>query len=221
MPKKTKEARIKELEEQLKLYENSLIELTKKNNELINAEENTFLHSPTYIQMQKRIEFLDNLSKLNETRAANLKKQALYMDDHVRQIFMDNQKIISENAGEYFVGITENRHKAEEYKKLRDDICMLEGEVYQLKIAVGDREEELERLRLELAAQKLEKVPPSGTEAIHNPKGAGRKKKGEAWQKSFGQFAQLFQDGRGREEIMEIMGISKATYYRYKKELHT
>ena len=75
MPKKSKEARIRELEEQLENYKEYLEKTTARNRELVEAEEGTFLHSPTYLQMQEEIQFLHNLQKLNDHHLASAKAQ--------------------------------------------------------------------------------------------------------------------------------------------------
>ena len=51
---------------------------------------------------------------------------------------------------------------------------------------------------------------------IHNERGAGRKKlldEGE-----IAKFREMVQQDHDRQQIMQVMGISQATYYRYKRE---
>lgn len=48
-------------------------------------------------------------------------------------------------------------------------------------------------------------------------RGAGRKVNSDASIEKWSQFCELKAEGKNKDEIMEIMGISRATYYRYLK----
>lgn len=58
------------------------------------------------------------------------------------------------------------------------------------------------------------------TNRVHNARGAGRKRNSEAYRKGIQLFAELYHDGKTAEEIMEIMQIGQATYYRYRKRMN-
>ena len=219
MPKKSKEARIRELEEQLENYKEYLEKTTARNRELVEAEEGTFLHSPTYLQMQEEIQFLHNLQKLNDHHLASAKAQIRKADDAYRQTYEDNKRLTDEKADtDYFIGITENWRDARDYQKLKTDNAMLQGKIEQKDIAIADRDAEIERLRRELAMSKLQ----HGTDepvaaAMHNARGAGRKKLDANMQQKIESFRILIEKGCSRAQIMEQMGISQMTYYRYQK----
>lgn len=50
-----------------------------------------------------------------------------------------------------------------------------------------------------------------------NPRNAGRKANDEKFMESFNKFADLYKSHKPVSEIMKETGISKRTYYRYKK----
>lgn len=75
MPKKTKDQTIREMQESIAVYQSAVEKLSRENKELIDAEEGTFLHSPTYRQMTEQIRFLDNLSKLSDHNLFMARKQ--------------------------------------------------------------------------------------------------------------------------------------------------
>lgn len=152
MSRQTKEDKIREREETNKKLLECIDQLSKRNQELVEAEEGTFLHSPTYHQLQSERDFFKSLSNLNEINLAKQKKKTLVVDDTVRQIYEDNRQLTSKNADmEYFVGIVENRHDAKEYMKLREKIFGLEARVDQQAEAIANRDAEIERLQKQLA----------------------------------------------------------------------
>lgn len=157
MPRETKDAKIARLEKKLSMYEESIERLSQRNKELIEAEEETFLHSPTYLQMQEQLQFVKNLLELTEINLANQKKAAMKVDDTIRLVHEDNKRLVSEKANEeYFVGITENYRAAWEYKKLTNENIRLSAKVETLKGSIKEREAEIERLQLRLAEKEIE-----------------------------------------------------------------
>lgn len=72
------------------------------------------------------------------------------------------------------------------------------------------RQKEVEELRE--AGRKIQEQLPK-----HNERNAGRKKTDEKWIKSYLQWVALYESQKPVKETMKIMGISKATYYRFKK----
>lgn len=219
MPKKSKEARIRELEEQLENYKEYLDKTTARNRELVDAEEGTFLHSPTYLQMQEEIKFLQNLQKLNDHHLASAKAQIRKADDAYRQTYNDNKRLTDEKADtEYFIGLTENWRSAQEYQKLKNDNAVLQGKIEQKDISIANRDAEIERLRHELAVIKLQHGAGQPVAAApHNVRGAGRKKLDANMQQKIESFRSLQEQGCTKMQIMEQMNISQMTYYRYQK----
>lgn len=163
MPRQTKEDKIRELEETNKRLLECIDQLSKRNQELVEAEEGTFVHSPTYFQMKLERDFFKNLNALNEINLAAQKKRTLVLDDKVKQIYEDNRQLTAKKADmEYFIGIVENRHEAKEYMDLRKEIFRLEAKVNQQAEAIANRDAEIERLQKQLAeAAVKEKRPES------------------------------------------------------------
>lgn len=152
MPRQTKEDKIRELEETNKRQMEYIDYLSKREQELVAAEEGTFLHSPTYLQLQSERDFFKNLNALNEINLAAQKKRTLVFDDKVKQIYEDNRQLTAKNADmEYFIGIVENRHDAKEYMELREKISGLEAKVDQQAESIANRDAEIEQLQKRLA----------------------------------------------------------------------
>lgn len=156
MPRRTKAEKIEELEKTLADYKVFLEETQKRNQELLEVEEHTFLHSPTYLQMKEQITFLENLIKLDEYNLVVAKKSARKIDATIQQIYDDNKRLTEEHADtEYFVGITENWHEAMEFKKLQNEVLRLQASVEQKTEAIASRDAEICRLQMLLAEDML------------------------------------------------------------------
>ncbi|MFQ7826452.1 MAG: hypothetical protein ACLRH4_16300 [Anaerobutyricum hallii] len=80
-----------------------------------------------------------------------------------------------------------------------------------------NREQELLNKIDELQKIIIEKDEEIARLKGKNPRGAGRKPADEKWVKSFSKFIKLAESHKLKNEIMEEMGISSATYYRYKR----
>lgn len=127
-------------------------ELMNKYHELLNEEENSFLHSPTYLQMKERIRFLENINGITDHNLSTAKQKMKKLEKIIQQL-------------------------QEEIRKLNEE----------------------------------KKNPP------HNARNAGRRKNDPEMIKQLSRFQNLIQEGHCKTEIMKKMGISDATYYRYKK----
>ena len=51
----------------------------------------------------------------------------------------------------------------------------------------------------------------------HNERGAGRKWHDSKWQSKYKTFCEMYEAQRTISDVTSSMGISRATYYRYKK----
>lgn len=154
-PKQSKEAKIKELERRLKQTEGWFEDAQKRNAEMAQQAENSFLNSATYHQMQQEIEFFKSLNKLNEINLASANKRVRRADERLQQIYEDNKRMCEhEGDTEYWIGITECWREAKEYDKLREEIRELKGKVEQQEQAIADRDAEIKRLQWVIAKDK-------------------------------------------------------------------
>lgn len=105
-----------------------------------------------------------------------------------------------------FCDIWERDPEKKLYFKFRNPTNCPFSDPYYIK----DLEKEVEELRE--AGRKIQEQLPK-----HNERNAGRKKTDEKWTKSYLQWVALYEFQKPVKETMKIMGISKATYYRFKK----
>lgn len=99
------------------------------------------------------------------------------------------------------------------------EFLIMEGKIEpspEIKTLKKQLEEEL-RLAKE-AEQRAEELKKE-IERLRgkNPRNAGRKANDEKFTESFNKFADLYKSHKPVNEIMKETGISKRTYYRYKK----
>jgi len=100
-----------------------------------------------------------------------------------------------------------------EYQKLKDENKTLHT---LLKNTNQEKTELLEQITTLKKSQKL-----NNDTIIHNARGAGRKRLGESPKtiEKLEQVKILLEKGCGEQEIIKELGISRATFYRYKKIL--
>lgn len=214
MPKKTNKEIISEMEKSLDIYRSACEKLSQENRELVEAEEGTFLHSPTYRQMTEKIRFLDNLVQLMDHDLDIARRKYYDMQETMKQVREDNQKLTSDC--EYHPGMTRiPEEMTRELRKVKEENTQLHGKLDQRQLKLSAYEKEISVLREKLSLQETETVSP--VNAVHNARNAGRRKNDPAMQKQLARFRKLVQEGCGRAQIMETMGISEATYYRYKR----
>lgn len=87
----------------------------------------------------------------------------------------------------------------------------LELKIEELQKIIIEKDRELEKLHDRI--EQLEKS--SGRK--HNERNAGRKPADEKWVASFNRFSALYEAQKTMQEIMGETGMSRATYFRYKK----
>lgn len=166
------------LREELKLYKDLTEMYRKENAKLLENGEYSYLNSPTYHQNKERISFLENCEKLNEWNLQNVESKTIRVEDAVRQVHEDNKRILAnQDCPEYFIGITENFHSAEEFIALKEKIAGLEGKIRGMKTTLQNREEEIRRLQAEIGmleysqSVSVEKNPdtPGKSDTNHMP----------------------------------------------------
>lgn len=129
----------------------------------------------------------DYIRDLEENRRL---KEALLLPDSSDERLMDHRS---------------DNEDPSEIQRLQTEILRLKKELYISHELITENERELDRLRTRL------KDPP-----IHNARGAGRrpsKDRADAVKRCRALSAQ----GKSRTEIQDILGISSATFYRYKR----
>lgn len=155
MAKQTKSDRISELEKKVAAYEALMKTHEQNDGKFIDAAEETFLKSPSYMQMKERILTLERMNALSEYIATTTKKNAKRMDATIQRIYEDNKKLTEKQASvEYFVGLTQNQHKAEQYTALQDQITDLKATLEVKDQLLAEKDEEIRRLQALLAEKE-------------------------------------------------------------------
>lgn len=97
----------------------------------------------------------------------------------------------------------------------------LEEQIQQLKEAGRKLQEQLDNQKQITSEKTNTESQKLNTETKHNARGAGRKRLGESPKtiEKLNQVKELLDKGFEEQEIMEKLGISRATFYRYKKNL--
>ncbi len=212
MGRKTKQDIIDRQKKQLETYEEAIERLQKNYHEVLQKEDDDFRRSPYFVQMEEKMKFWENIGNLSESFVSDAEKRRLKMDDYVKQIYKDNERLTSENADmEYFVGITENYHSAEEWMHVQEEMRQLEAKIVQMQFSIDARDNEISRLLKQVGMYAHK------TENVHNARGAGRKKMDKIMQAQIKQFMDLCGKGYSEKQIMDAMEISRSTYFRYKK----
>ena len=96
------------------------------------------------------------------------------------------------------------------YQQMCAQIKRLEAELALFKMRDETLEKRCQELSERLSGQEVK-------QHIHNERGAGRKKlldEGE-----IAKFREMVLQDHDRQQIMQAMGISQATYYRYKRNI--
>ena len=147
MGRKTKQDIIDRQKKQLETYEEAIERLQKNYHEVLQKEDDDFRRSPYFVQMEEKLKFWENIGNLSESFVSDAEKRRLKMDDYVKQIYKDNERLTSENADmEYFVGITENYHSAEEWMHVQEEIRQLKAKLAQMQFSIDARDNEISRL---------------------------------------------------------------------------
>lgn len=121
--------------------------------------------------------------------------------------------------------IADNRRQGAELIKMNDNIDtdIKKSSVYQ----AIERELETVKMKNSLLASENQRLrqknddlidmlnQSKGPESTKNPMGAGRKANDAKQQAKHAQFAVLLAENKTMREIMQIMGISQRTYFRY------
>ena len=149
---KKKLTKPQKLEQELELYK----ELLMKRDELVYSMqkngETSFLNSPTYLQLQEKIRFLEGSAKLSEIGRANAEGRWSRFSELDRKLYEDNKAFLEhEGDSDYFVGIVDCYRDLLEINKYKNESATASGRIQGYKDIISERDEEIERLQKELA----------------------------------------------------------------------
>lgn len=151
------------LERDLALCRESLMKNEERILKLQENGENSFLNSPTYLQMQKKIRFLEGSAKLSEIGRVNAEGRWNRFSDYDRKLYEDNKAFLEhEGDSDYFVGIIDCYRDLLEIYKYKNEAATATGKIQGYKNIISERDEEIERLQKELADCQFKLAVGSG-----------------------------------------------------------
>ena len=140
------------LEQDLELYKELLMKRDELVHRLQENREYSFLNSPTYIQLQERIRFLEGSAKLSEIGRANAEGRWNRYSDYDRKLYEDNKAFLEHDGkSDYFVGIIDCYRDLLEINKYKSEAATAVGKIQGYKDIISERDAEIERLQKELA----------------------------------------------------------------------
>lgn len=155
MAKATKEAKIKDLEKRLADMTGYYEQMSKRNAEMAERGEESFLNSPTYYQMQEQLDFYKRIADLNQMHIDSQKKWGYRQADKVQQVYEDNKRFMERAGGEYFIGITED-DTDRNYEKLREEIRELKGKLEGVNLNLVERDKIIADMMIQIADLRAE-----------------------------------------------------------------
>ena len=159
------------LEQDLELYKELLMKRDELVHRLQENGEHSFLNSPTYLQLQEKIRFLEKLNKLSETGRTNSEGKFSQISKSVNEVYADNMTLLKNNADlAYFAGLTESYNDIRGIQKYKNECNNMEGKLKAYKDILMERDSEIERLQKELAEceYKLAIISPEEFDKTHN-----------------------------------------------------
>lgn len=151
------------LEQDLELYKELLMKRDELVHRLQENGEHSFLNSPTYVQLQERIRFLEGSAKLSEIGRANAEGRWNRYSDYDRKLYEDNKAFLEHDGkSDYFVGIIDCYRDLLEINKYKSEAATAVGKIQGYKDIISERDAEIERLQKELAEceYKLATISP-------------------------------------------------------------
>lgn len=163
----------------------------------------------TIRQLEINIKIMGENAEKNDSNKAVLecqilKKEIADIDSERRQLKFENKRLKKDN---------------EVLKQKVEDLENSVNESHKNTIAVGKTMEESSEFYLKQIQELQEENRKlrSQTEPVHNERNAGRKKNDATYMKRYAEFANLVRKGNNMTEIMELMEISRSTYFRFMK----
>lgn len=121
-----------------------------------NEQEEQFLASPTYQQMQEDRKFLKAVADLTDINIVKDRKRLERDKQAVQQVYADNKAMMGQPE-DYFIGITDCRHDTEAWTKLRIQVAEEQGAEEAYKILLSQRDEYILQLIQRLFAEPEER----------------------------------------------------------------
>lgn len=103
-------------------------------------QDEQFIASPTYKQMQEERKFLKSIADLTDINIVKDRERLEREKQAVQQVYADN-KAMMEQPEDYFVGITECSHDTQEWLKLKRQVAEGQGAEEAYKILLSQRDE--------------------------------------------------------------------------------
>lgn len=164
---KKRQSHTQKLEAELKQYKEWLANQEEINKRMRERGEDSFMNSPTFIQMQDRIKFLEAAYKSQQIGYVGIQGRWKRFEESERKLYDDNKAFLEHDGdSDYFVGITECYKEINEVHRYKDEVETLKGKVQGYKDIIAEHEKEIERLQGALAELK-HKIP---TTPILSPK---------------------------------------------------
>lgn len=102
-------------------------------------QEEAFIASPTYRQLQEEKVFLKNLVDLNDINRVKDGERDEKKEQAIQQLYADN-KAMMRQPEDYFIGITDCSHETQEWTKLRKQVAEGQGAVKVYKELLSERD---------------------------------------------------------------------------------
>lgn len=154
MARATKESKIKELEKRLEEMTGYYEQVTKRNAEMAERGEESFLNSPTYYQMQEQLDFYKRIADLNQMHIDSQKKWGYRQADKVQQVYEDNKRLMEQAGEEYHIGCMVREET--EYERLREEIRELKGALDGKNLNLVARDKMIADMMIQIADLRAE-----------------------------------------------------------------
>lgn len=182
---KKKLTKTQKLEQDLEVYKELLMKRDELVHRLQGNGEASFLNSPTYLQLQEKIRFLEGSAKLSEIGRANAEGRWSRFSELDRKLYEDNQAFLEHDGqSEYFVGITDCYRDLLEINKYKNEAATATGKMQAYKDIISERNAEIDRLQKALAECQYKLSSDSGkndTVAVSDDIARGRSSHEESY----------------------------------------
>lgn len=139
---------IQNLQNDVKVFQTACEKKDELLNQMRENGENSFLNSPTYIQMKGKIAQLESQASLSELGRISAKGSAKRDADLENKILADNKAFLEhEGDTDYFVGITECLRDLKEINIIKGQLSGAEGRIEGYKAIISERDAEIDRLQ--------------------------------------------------------------------------